>query len=101
MGKAGGKTHPVATKPANPWGLFDMSGNIYEWCNDWAAPYSAAAQTDPVGPAIGQTKVARGGSVYDTVVIDLQSALRYLILFHPDAREQPESLGLRTVRSAR
>ena len=59
---SGGKTRPVATKAPNELGIYDMSGNVCEWCEDWSAPYSAEAQTNPTGPTSGDTRVFRGGS---------------------------------------
>ena len=55
-------TNPVKTKALNELGIYDMSGNVYEWCSDWKGSYSSAAQTDPTGPATGSTRVIRGGS---------------------------------------
>ena len=54
-------TRPVATKKPNELGLYDMSGNVMEWCSDWFGPYSDEAQIDPVGPDSGTDHVTRGG----------------------------------------
>ncbi len=57
--------HPVGEKIPNPWGLYDMSGNVWEWCQDWYSPYTEGMDTDPKGPPSGTEKVFRGGSWFD------------------------------------
>jgi|YNPNPStandDraft_1061719.scaffolds.fasta_scaffold05005_6 sulfatase modifying factor 1 len=53
---------PVASYPPNPWGVFDMHGNVWEWCQDWYAPYPRGKVSDPRGADSGETRVRRGGS---------------------------------------
>ena len=70
-----GQTADVGQYSANPWGFFDMHGNVREWTADWYATYSSGAQTDPEGPASGSNRVTRGGSWYSTGT-GLRSAYR-------------------------
>lgn len=63
--RAEGRSHPVGLKKPNRWGLYDMSGNVWEWCQDWRAPYQAADTLDPTGRGSGKKKIYRGGSWFN------------------------------------
>ncbi len=86
-------THPVATKKPNAFGLFDMHGNVYEWCQDWySRSYTPAQTTDPEGALSGSYRVNRGGS-YDDFARFSRSSLRYGLL----PSERRDLVGVRLV----
>lgn len=64
-GNSGNETHPVATKQANELGIYDMSGNVLEWCSDWCGDYTSSSQSDPQGSSSGSFRVIRGGCYYN------------------------------------
>lgn len=68
-------SHPVGQKQANAWGLYDMHGNVWEWCHDWLGHYDGTASVDPSSPHTSAMRVIRGGSWYDFAP-DLRSACR-------------------------
>jgi formylglycine-generating enzyme required for sulfatase activity len=72
----GNRTHEVGGKPANPWGLYDMHGNLWEWCWDWFGDYPEAEQANPPADTVsGASRVVRGGA-WDSTGMNLRSAAR-------------------------
>ena len=78
-GNSDSKTHPVGQKQPNAWGLYDMHGNVLEWCADWYDTLSSSAVTDPTGPDSGFYRIMRGGSWHDPESI-CRSAIRQNIV---------------------
>jgi formylglycine-generating enzyme required for sulfatase activity len=75
-GTSGSSPSPVGTKSANPYGLFDVHGNVWELVEDWFGPFPASAQTDPSGPSTGAVRTIRGGA-WTFFLRDTRSASRY------------------------
>jgi len=93
---SGYTTHAVGEKKSNAWGLYDMHGNVWEWCQDWYGNYSSSSVSDPQGPSSDSSyRVIRGGS-WNGAASDCRSAIRF--------RDSPDNryilLGFRVCRSA-
>ncbi len=88
------KTMPVGSYAPNAWGLFDMHGNVWEWCSDYYGEYSSGAQTNPKGPSSGLYRVLRGGG-WNTRGVNCRSDFRHATVFSTLWREN--SFGIRLV----
>jgi serine/threonine-protein kinase len=89
-----GKTHPVGQKLANPWGLYDMHGNVWEWCEDWYEDYRTVATIDPQGPGTGTERAGRSGAWGDP-------SPRIAARGHGPPPMRNDSLGFRVVCEVR
>jgi len=88
------RTHPVGLRKPNQWGLYDMHGNVREWCQDWHGDYQSGSVTDPTGPASGDSRALRGGC-FRNHSSDVRSANRNSI--QPDIRDS--TFGFRPART--
>ncbi len=96
-GNSGNTIHPVGQKQPNPWGLFDMLGNAFEWCQDWfdEAYYQNSPLSDPPGPSTGAQRVLRGGC-FGFFAEFIRSAFRY----HDDPTTRNLNFGFRLAASS-
>jgi formylglycine-generating enzyme required for sulfatase activity len=92
---AGRQTHSVGLKDPNPWGLYDMHGNVGEWCQDWYGDYFPGTAVDQAGPSAGTGKIVRGGSWFASAK-NCRSASRFK--WFPHSRGNLQVIGFRLVK---
>jgi formylglycine-generating enzyme required for sulfatase activity len=94
-GNSGNETHPVGTKKPNGYGLYDLVGNLFEWCNDFDAAYPTTDEVDPVGAATGNARIAKGGSFRN----DITGHMRIKYHYKWDANSNHWEVGFRGART--